>query len=222
MIEIMDVMTPHGGPHPSRTKPSPKADGVEDALRSWLVRRRPRRGDRLPPDTELARMMGVARGTLRTALQRLEDSGHIVRRQGSGTFVLRPPGDGAMPDGLEVLETYQQMADRQGRELRVSEVEVARGGAVGPRAAAALGLADGDRATVIRRTVEIDGQPSMRMTDVVHPRIVLPRPAGLRRRLQRDGNLLDIVTEAGEDVAYVTTSITARTVTPREDTGTGP
>ncbi len=38
-------------------------------------------------------MLGVSRGTLRSALRRLEEAGEIVRRQGSGTFVgsMGPP-----------------------------------------------------------------------------------------------------------------------------------
>ena len=62
-------------------------DVAEDALRSWLQTGRHRPGDRLPPEQELSAALGISRGTLRTALRRLEESGEIVRRQGSGTFV---------------------------------------------------------------------------------------------------------------------------------------
>ena len=62
-------------------------DSAEQALQNWLAGGRYRPGDRLPPEQELAVMLGVSRGTLRSALLRLEQSGEIVRRQGSGTFV---------------------------------------------------------------------------------------------------------------------------------------
>ena len=45
-------------------------------------------------------MLGVSRGTLRTALQRLEHTGEIVRRQGSGTFVGRVATPTAFVEGL--------------------------------------------------------------------------------------------------------------------------
>ena len=62
-------------------------DDTEDALRAWLATGARRPGDRLPPELELAGMLGVSRGTLRTALDRLEEAGEITRRQGSGTYV---------------------------------------------------------------------------------------------------------------------------------------
>src|ERR1700742_4906538 len=68
-------------------------DGAERAVRRWLTPGRFRPGDRLPPEQELAGMLGVSRGTPPSALRRLEEAGEIVRRQGSGTFVgsMGPP-----------------------------------------------------------------------------------------------------------------------------------
>src|SRR3712207_9430662 len=56
-------------------------DVAEEALRGWLATGRHRPGERLPPEQELSAHLGISRGTLRTALQRLEDSGEIVRRR---------------------------------------------------------------------------------------------------------------------------------------------
>src|SRR6516165_1623628 len=81
-------------------------DGAERALRNWLAPGRYRQGDRLPPEHEVASMLGVSRGTLRSALQRLEESGEIVRRQGSGTFVGRSAVPTAFGERLERLEPY--------------------------------------------------------------------------------------------------------------------
>ena len=44
-------------------------------------------GDRLPPESQLAKTLGVAVGTLRKSLAELENRGRLVRRQGSGTYV---------------------------------------------------------------------------------------------------------------------------------------
>ena len=46
-------------------------------------------GDRLPVESELASQLQVAVGTLRKALDRLEQDGLLERRQGSGTYVKR-------------------------------------------------------------------------------------------------------------------------------------
>ena len=52
-------------------------------------------GDRLPPESELARTLEVAVGTLRKALAELEVRGLLERRQGSGTYVKGFDLDGA-------------------------------------------------------------------------------------------------------------------------------
>ncbi len=44
-------------------------------------------GARLPPERELAERLGVARETLRRALDELQSDGLLERRQGAGTFV---------------------------------------------------------------------------------------------------------------------------------------
>src|SRR5918992_883286 len=79
------------------SKPS-LVDIAEEALRGWLATGRHRPGERLPPEQELSAHLGISRGTLRTALQRLEETGEIVRRQGGGTYVGRgapsSPGGG--------------------------------------------------------------------------------------------------------------------------------
>ena len=103
-------------------------DATETALRERLAPGRARPGDRLPPEKELAEALGVSRGTLRLALERLESNGEIVRRQGSGTFVGRVALSAAFSEGLEVLESYASLARRQGRRLSVRNL-VSRAGA---------------------------------------------------------------------------------------------
>ncbi len=44
-------------------------------------------GERLPPERELARTLGVAVGTLRKALSEMERRGRLERRHGSGNYV---------------------------------------------------------------------------------------------------------------------------------------
>ena len=69
-------------------------DGVGDrtsriysALLDAVLDGRLRPGDRLPPSRELARQLGVARGTVGTAYDRLVAEGFLEARVGAGTFV---------------------------------------------------------------------------------------------------------------------------------------
>ncbi len=51
-------------------------------------------GEQLPPERVLAKRLRTSRGTIRSALARLEESGMVERIHGSGTFVLyRVPGE---------------------------------------------------------------------------------------------------------------------------------
>src|SRR5215217_1871387 len=98
-------------------------DVAEEALRRWLATGRHRVGERLPPEQELSAQLGISRGTLRTALGRLEKSGEIVRRQGSGTYVGRAAG-GRLDEGLEKLVSYSELARRRGVRLEVADLEI--------------------------------------------------------------------------------------------------
>ena len=53
-------------------------------------------GERLPTESQLAQDLDVAVGTLRKALKVLEEDGLLERRQGSGTYVRKPPEGGAV------------------------------------------------------------------------------------------------------------------------------
>lgn len=56
-------------------------------------------GAQLPTERELAAVFGVARNTVRQALDRLEGDGVLVRQVGRGTFVRRAPERPGEPDG---------------------------------------------------------------------------------------------------------------------------
>jgi GntR family transcriptional regulator len=79
-------------------------------------------GDRLPTEPALARQMGVSRATLREAMRTFETQGLILRRQGVGTFVLRPAH--VLESGLEVLESLETVAQRMGLHTFPGEVTI--------------------------------------------------------------------------------------------------
>jgi GntR family transcriptional regulator len=193
-------------------------DGAERALRNWLAPGRYRQGDRLPPEYEVAAMLGVSRGTLRSALQRLEEGGEIVRRQGSGTFVGRMAVPTAFGERLERLEPYSSVARRRGLELSAKDLKIEHR-AVGGEAGEALGLEPDARATAISRTLVAGGSPVAVMFDVVHPSIDLGPEAEFRSALEEGQMVLDVVIELGIPVTFARTRVIPALLTPRERAG---
>ncbi|MEM8728482.1 MAG: FadR/GntR family transcriptional regulator [Pseudomonadota bacterium] len=71
----------------------PADTGTLTQLRAWIAQQKLGEDSRLPPERELAEVLGVSRGDLRKALKVLEDEGALWRRVGKGTFVGLPPAE---------------------------------------------------------------------------------------------------------------------------------
>ena len=163
-------------------------------------------------------MLGVSRGTLRTALQRLEESGEIVRRQGSGTFVGRVATPTAFVEGLERLEPYSMLARRRGVTLGVRDVEIEIG-PIGAEIGVKFDLPPDTQVAHISRIVLASGEAAAYMTDVVHPEIELPSAVALRRAFERGEMIMDVMLGQGVPIAFATTRVLPRLITPRERVG---
>jgi DNA-binding GntR family transcriptional regulator len=190
-------------------------DDTEGALRAWLATGTHRPGDRLPPELELAAMLGVSRGTLRTALDRLEEAGEITRRQGSGTYVGQPVRPSAFHEGLEVLRPYSELAARRGVQLRVRDLRIADE-PLSAGSAEVFGLAPGAPARTITRTILADGAPVAVMRDVVRPDVALPAERRVARVIEEGGMVLDVLLEAGVQVAFAVTRVRPRLLAGRD------
>jgi len=188
-------------------------DTTETALRERLSPGRARPGDRLPPEKELAEALGVSRGTLRLALERLESNGEIVRRQGSGTYVGRVALSAAFSEGLEVLESYASLARRQGRRLTVRDLTVEQARVPG-YVAEALKIRRGTRAPLIQRTLVADGTVAALMRDIVHPDVDLPPPDEVREAIASGEMVLDVLIGRGVPIAFANTQVRPRLVEP--------
>jgi GntR family transcriptional regulator len=193
-------------------------DSAERALRNWLAPGRHRVGDRLPPEQEVAAMLGISRGTLRTALQRLEDTGEIVRRQGSGTFVGRVAVPTQLDERLERLEPYSSLAKRRGVTLSAEQVRIERR-AVGPEVGELLELDPATQVIAICRVLMANGSPAAVMFDVPHPSVPLPDAERLERMLTEGKMLLDVMIELELPIGFARTRVIPRLVTPREQAG---
>ncbi len=73
---------------------------VAAAISERIVSRTLREGERLPPETELARQFGVNRSTIREALRDLESSGLVTRRPGSKLMCVSRPQHDAVAEGV--------------------------------------------------------------------------------------------------------------------------
>ena len=191
-------------------------DEAEHAVRSWMAPGRFRRGDRLPPEHELASMLGISRGTLRTALRRLEDSGEIVRRQGSGTFVGRAASRLALGERLLRVEGYST----HGRAADISVVLLRiEPRSVGREAARALAVGPRDRTTVISRTLAAGDVPAAISCDVFHPELQLPEEHVLRERLAAGQTMLEALSACGVAISHSRTTISPVLVSPLDPLG---
>jgi DNA-binding GntR family transcriptional regulator len=155
---------------------------------------------------------------LRTPLQRLEDTGEIVRRQGSGTFVGRVAVPSQLDERLERLEPYSSLAKRRGVTLTATQLRIEQR-AVGGEVGELLSLEPSTQVTSTFRVLLADGSPAAVMFDIVHPSVELPPMAKLERKLESGAMVLDLLIELGVAVAFARTRVMPTLVTPREQVG---
>ena len=79
-------------------------------------------GGRLLTEPKLAEKLGVSRATLREAMRTFETQGKLRRKQGVGTFVMRPKQ--IIESGLEVLESIETLAKRIGLNVSMGNLQI--------------------------------------------------------------------------------------------------
>lgn len=148
-------------------------------------------GDRLPTEPLLARQLGVSRATLREAMRTFETQGMLLRRQGVGTFVLRPAL--VLESGLEVLESIETVAKRKGLEVSLGRIDVEQREANFDECQA-LELDEGCRVIWIARVVKTDSRPVAYLIDI------LPEELLSVEEIENgfSGSVLDLILERGE------------------------
>jgi len=128
-------------------------------------------GEPLPVERDLARDLGVARMTLRRAVDQLVAEERLIRRQGSGTFV-------ASPKVTQRLTATSFSADMRARGLRPGGHTVfARVSPAGMMRAGLLGVPPHANVLHVRRVRTADEEP-MALEDLHVPREVAPGLTG--------------------------------------------
>jgi GntR family transcriptional repressor for pyruvate dehydrogenase complex len=110
------------------------AEEVISQLREMIHRGELRPGDRLPPERDLARILGVSRPTLRGGIRSLAAVGVLESRQGAGTFVVKSDGPPALDSSpLRLMASLHGFTSAEMFEARQS-LEMAVAGLAAERA----------------------------------------------------------------------------------------
>jgi len=130
-------------------------------LRSRILAGEWRPGDRIPSEPELARTRTVSRSSMRAAITMLEEDGIVSRKHGSGTYVTHRP---ALQHDLGRNFGVSSLIRSTG--MRPGTVEERSGAVPAPAAVAeALGVAEGEPVTSLRRVRTAGGRRVVDVTD---------------------------------------------------------
>ena len=151
-----------------------------------------RPGERMPSEPELARRRTVSRSSMRAAITMLEEEGYVRRRHGSGTYVTHRP---ALPNDLGRNFGVSSLIASTG--LRPGTVEESSGAVPAPPAVAeALGVADGEPVSSLRRVRTASGRRVVDVTDWCRTEHLAPED------LPRIGSIYAALAERGLTVDH--------------------
>ncbi len=109
------------------------SEEVISQLREMIHRGELRPGDRLPPERDLAKLLGVSRPTLRAGIRSLAAVGVLHSRQGAGTFVVKADGPPSLDSSplrlmasLHGFTSAEMFEARQALEMAVAGLAAER------------------------------------------------------------------------------------------------
>jgi GntR family transcriptional regulator len=193
---------------------------IADQLRAAIERGELRPGDRLPSEATLIQHYGVARMTVRQAIQELRTEGLVVAEHGRGVFVRQPAPVRRLASDRFLRRhrdagqaAFLVEADKSGVRPRVDQIEVTT--AVPPTdVRERLRLTDGEQVVVRSRRYLADDRPVETAVSYLPLRVaegtaiteVNPGPGGIYARLE----------ESGHELGHFTEEVTARMPTADE------
>ncbi len=138
-------------------------DKVEKRLRGMLTNGTWAPGERLPTESEFARMFGVSRTTIHVALQKLNASGLVITRAGDGTFAKEFSLRSYLNNASDLYVTPEMLDDVYAFR-RLVEVECARLACerATPEDLQAMQLSCGVYQEIIRENTEQTGEGLLR------------------------------------------------------------
>lgn len=124
---------------------------------------------RLPPEDQLAVLLGVSRTTVRTALQSLEQEGVVSRTPGRGTLVR----SNMLPSvlGLHRLVGFSRLLRERGHKVRV--VSSSETAAAPDDLAQEFELPRSELYLTIRRLLSADGVPAIATVDLFPAQLLM-------------------------------------------------
>ncbi len=148
-------------------------------------------GEQLKSEPVLAKKLGVSRATLREAMRTFETQGLLRRRQGVGTFVVRPTH--VIDSGLEILESIETLSERIGLPVSMGEFHMAEC-ASDAVVAAKLNVEQGETVRCISRVILADERPVAYLVDTLRQDLLVPDEIGPTFT----GSVLDLLLSRGD------------------------
>src|SRR2546423_2959846 len=87
-------------------RPRNQAHGLADALRGLVVDGRLAVRTRIPSERALAPVLGLSRGTISRAYDRLREDGYLVSARGAGSWLTLPAGAGPAPPPSTISDEH--------------------------------------------------------------------------------------------------------------------
>ncbi len=157
---------------------------IEDAVSAGTIKP----GDALPSERDLAIKVDVSRVTVRKAVEHLVETGVLIRRHGSGTFVA--PQTGRVEQSLSQLTSFAEDMARRGKDVHSEWLD--RGiYPPSPEEMVTLGLSATDNVTRVAR-LRLSKSVPLAVERAALPSTVLPDPqnigTSLYAHLEKNGN----------------------------------
>ncbi len=159
--------------------PTPLWFQIAERLRASIAAGDFKPGDALPSEAEINAAFKVSRTTARASLDKLRQEGLITRQSGRGSIVLKP----RVEQPVNQLASFSEDMRRRGLRASYATFSAAFGDTPAD-AAAALGIARGDRAFHIQRLLLADDEPMGMSVSWIAPAVLdgqAPRPEDLDR-----------------------------------------
>lgn len=145
---------------------------AKNELKNYVLAHNLASGDRLRSESEMAKILGVSRNTLREAYISFENEGFIVRRHGIGTFIAKPP---IIKDSLNAFLSFAQIIERAGytpsfKTLMMDDV-------IAPQSVYdTFELSAPQKIFYIERVVFADDKPTIYLNDYFAPSVQQSNP----------------------------------------------